>query len=646
MNRFLRYAVLPGVLAYGLWAGAGCDSVAPEEPPPEPDVPIRLTWTPLNGPRAGGSFAGVLVTDQGALVAGLYDGIHWTDDEGRSWQRGEGFPMNEVQSLVQDNAGRLFASFDEHVYVSEDGGKSWRETSLRTPIVKLAAGPDGSVYALTFHDGLQRTEDGGVTWQASSARLDDQRELPDLLVQDLIVDAQGNLFAATLEGGVVRRPAGATTWQQAGLDGVRVYVLAADPDGVLYAGGRLAPGFYRSRDAGTTWELIDDRPPQLAFIYALETDDSGTVYAATLGNRLYRSQDGGNSWQRLPWVPPPLALSLTARSDGRLLVSTYEGLWQLRPDDPVAEQIGVVPAGISVMMAHQGRILAGLSTGAAGGLYRMEVDEDKWTRLPFGGILVTFTAWTQAPGGRLFIGTTTGQEASDGNVYVSSDGGISWTSTDLPLAAVKALVHLETGDLLAGVIGSIFSHTPEGGVYRSEGNGQPWRFERLDTDIHALAAFPDGTLLAGGRNAEGKGRLFRSTDRGRNWDRRTLDEDDPFVEALAVDGRGYAYAGTAAHGIYRSTDKGRSWRLVASNLSGIAVHSLLAGPGDALYAGTEQGLYASSNGTDWRPTGDNLGAVSISSLVFDEAGDLYAGTVTQGVLRGKPAFTSSSLRTR
>jgi hypothetical protein len=56
-----------------------------------------------------------------------------------------------------------------------------------------------------------------------------------------------------------------------------------------------------------------------------------------------------------------------------------------------------------------------------------------------------------------------------------------------------------------------------------------------------------------------------------------------------------------------------------------------------IYAGTEEGLYASANGGDsWTRNETAFADAAIFSMTFGDDGMLYAGTRTHGVLRGRP----------
>ncbi len=123
-------------------------------------------------------------------------------------------------------------------------------------------------------------------------------------------------------------------------------------------------------------------------------------------------------------------------------------------------------------------------------------------------------------------------------------------------------------------------------------------------------------------------KLFRSDDRGKNW--QALAVDAALALAFAADGAIFVGGPETS---YRSTDSGRTWQALAG-LQGRFVLALAVDPlaSDGVYAMTSVGLLKSvDGGSTWRPTGDDLPLPSgplAGALIADaiEPGTLYART--------------------
>src|SRR5262249_19667141 len=102
-----------------------------------------------------------------------------------------------------------------------------------------------------------------------------------------------------------------------GLDALRLFQIAADPSGVLFAGTER--GLYRSRDGGAQWSRVLADP---VFQVAPDPSTPGTIYVSRSATvPLAKSTDGGDTWQPLPSGPglnPPPVLAIDPHTPGRI----------------------------------------------------------------------------------------------------------------------------------------------------------------------------------------------------------------------------------------------------------------------------------------------------------------------------------------
>jgi photosystem II stability/assembly factor-like uncharacterized protein len=144
-----------------------------------------------------------------------------------------------------------------------------------------------------------------------------------------------------------------------------------------------------------------------------------------------------------------------------------------------------------------------------------------------------------------------------------------------------------------------------GGVARSDAalsKDSGWHLcDGLPLSSCTALAFASGCLLAGG--AEG---LARSSDNGLTWERSTITDVFHPVMVLAVSSDFHldstALAGTLGGGVLRTDDAGKNWKYTNFGLTNLQVLWLAWGEGDTVLAGTEDGIFCSTNGgRAWRP---------------------------------------------
>jgi photosystem II stability/assembly factor-like uncharacterized protein len=177
------------------------------------------------------------------------------------------------------------AQIGEGIFVSEDGGQTWRHAwKARAVIGTIAVHPSnpdiafaavlGSPYGPDEHRGVYRTRDRGRTWERVLFKN------ADTGASDVCIDPNNPsvIFAGLWQAR--RRP-----WE-------------------LTSGGP-GSGLYVSRDGGDTWqEIVGHGLPEKPYGkigVAVAPSDSRRVYAIieAVEGGLFRSDDGGKTWKRM-----------------------------------------------------------------------------------------------------------------------------------------------------------------------------------------------------------------------------------------------------------------------------------------------------------------------------------------------------------
>ena len=222
------------------------------------------------------------------------------------WARVTDLPVTNVFSLFS-NGDTLAAGVDTAVYLSTNGGASWRASTKPTPTVTSIPGlwvRNGRIYAGTFGQGIFVSDDRGATWQAFNQGLVGGLFDTQLFIQDLVTRGD-SLYAATSGAGVyVRSLIGASTWHPFGA--AFEENQSSNLNRLALGGSRLlatAPGngFVFVQDPGDPdWTVsnLDNVGPH-AGLASQSGVWTGTAWVVGTNLGLFHSASGQEPWARL-----------------------------------------------------------------------------------------------------------------------------------------------------------------------------------------------------------------------------------------------------------------------------------------------------------------------------------------------------------
>lgn len=269
-----------------------------------------------------------------------------SDKARRNWTiDGPHFKGWKVTASTRDAKGRYLAATSSQVYgpavhVSEDlkqwrqieNGPAWAKGATRKLNQIWTLVPAGKrMYAGVDEAGLFQSDDGGESWSS----VEGLNEHPTrsawfpgnggLCAHAVVVDRANprRIWCGISAVGVFRSDDGGATWRpkNQGIPvmiedkshkdiGFCVHGLVADPGDPNTLYRREHNGMFRSRDAGESWQRIEnglaswfgfpiaiDRRSRAVYVVPLESDEYRMPPEGKL--RVYRSRDGGESWQPL-----------------------------------------------------------------------------------------------------------------------------------------------------------------------------------------------------------------------------------------------------------------------------------------------------------------------------------------------------------
>jgi photosystem II stability/assembly factor-like uncharacterized protein len=411
-----------------------------------------------------------------------------------------------------------------------------------------------------------------------------------------ILVSGSNIFAGTETAGVFRSTDGGATWRPAnsGLAFMKVNDLAAIENSLFAAGN----GISVSTDFGDSWTSVAMTNINVLLLATI----GKKLFAAAQRYGVFRSTDNGRSWTDVNWGLqfPPYCMATTGT---HLFAVTYGGAFRLGETDT-----SWVPTAYNGTGAYVAHLAASGSTvlGAFAGNIILTTDNGtSWTKASAdlaGESVVDFAI----DGAYFYTATRSG-------VFSSTNGGTSWTKVS-PFMALNGL-------LLAVDSPNLFAATHDEGVFRSTDRGMSWSAVNtgmLLAEVRVLATM--GTNLCAVTRSD---KVFLTADAGQSWTR--LPEGVYSVHDIAATPAGLL-AGDV-NGLWRLTNGSATW----VRITHLATNSIVV-RGDTLFAGTQHGVFFSSNaGVDWISIG--LTSADVSKLVQGDAfilANIYLGVEGPG----------------
>jgi len=634
-------------------------------------ISIQYRWEYL-GPKNQSGHVQTMQTIPGSaeIIAGASGGGVWRLGRDSVWRvKSDTFPSLKMSaSAIAPGKPAVVAmgTREGFVYVSTDSGNSWHVTQHApgSNVMSLAFHPQNptTLYAAT-DDGLKISADLGNNWKtlapgrARSVLINAQN--PQIIYYGQMdwtwPNSRENVMKSTDGGKTFSRM---FTQPQGYWSDVLLMMCKAHPE-VLWLGTDSARVYYRSSDAGLTWQECSTAPlvdSYYAGFWCCAADPSDPLTAFAGGPGLFRTQDGGATWVRVDKNVHADFHTLAFPGGKRAMLGCDGGVY-VTSDYTIADPVwSYQSTGLVTLEAYN---VAATPTGddtlVAGnqdnGYAKYTADPTNWRIIGGDGFVTLYD-----PGDPLEFY----HEYTNMNLHRANDG-FNWWSTKI-MNGLSTTTDFYTGIVnepvdwygQAVAVDPSTPHTLYCGtdsLFKTTNSGDLWmllsnRVFSRGSYISSICVAPSDpqTIYVGSND----GLLSNTHDGGTSWDTASLSQfaqQKSRIYSISCDPTDARKAylsmqvGSSGTPLYRTTDGGHTWQRIIQGLTNSNTSKILVDPNQPqrLYVGTTTGVFTSSDyGTTWTLL-SGLPSVQVVDLAWQTlAGEqcLLVGSYGRGIIRG------------
>lgn len=267
--------------------------------------------------------------NQGRLFATTETGVFISDDMGQSWIRTFYNATDGVKPILKWQGVMLTSSMNSGIFKSKDNGNTWVQTGFSLPVgEKSGMAQAGKVILATVRsNGLYKSLDTGNTWTKITAY--PATSPANLRKVNAATGSSFLLFSATSNKTYWSADTG-NTWNLCIFNHPSSGPSSSVLHGVIRQGSVLYANstyhLYKSEDEGANWNYIEFPAilPSVTTNVPLFSDSNG-IEIPVSNSRIIRSSDGGSNWEIDTLMLSSINNSTFYAMSGQ---AAFTGLWE------------------------------------------------------------------------------------------------------------------------------------------------------------------------------------------------------------------------------------------------------------------------------------------------------------------------------
>ncbi len=353
------------------------------------------------------------------VYSGTTEGLFVSNNDGENWMRltSSSVTVNAIQVSPENNQHILIGTEYEGVLASDDGGRTWKESSAGFIHRQISWIATDSANAARLVVGLGSQRGGLYSYDPGTGSWIASQVLPGMRVLSFLALPKNRGRLAGTAQGLFWQPRPADSWTKlkGSIAKRSVYSLELDPQSpVIYAG--TDQGIYRASLSTMEFRLPPGYrlSPQVWCITA-PVPGTGLVYAgSSLG--LLRSWDRGTIWNAissygLPGRTPIKSIAVSPKNKDHLFAGTSVGLYESMNGGVHWKRAGEGKLGVSipsVMFLDSAGNTIVAADGDSGGVFYSSDGGQNWKKIAFGrSSAATCLARDPEQLSRIYVGSET-----------------------------------------------------------------------------------------------------------------------------------------------------------------------------------------------------------------------------------------------
>jgi photosystem II stability/assembly factor-like uncharacterized protein len=259
------------------------------------------SWNPVFRPFQSDLVSVYFTSEEKGFIGGDGGVFAFTTDGGRNWTKQALNTNDNVNEIYFRNDDNGYLLVGKRIFMTNDGGKSWRENKVLSPNEFIGLRPE--FLSIRF-SGKKRG------WIVGSVSNQDEEVVDSLVLQ-------------TLDGG--------ETWTRASVPSNKMELyhvdFVNDENGWIVGDGGL---IIRTQDGGLTWSVQNSGTKVSLFNVDFRDKSDGIIVGSE--GTILRTENGGQTWEKITTVATKSLLRVNFNDDKRGWVVGIGGMI-LRTDD-------------------------------------------------------------------------------------------------------------------------------------------------------------------------------------------------------------------------------------------------------------------------------------------------------------------------